>query len=335
VLRTEEENLMNKRSLLAALGAGALGALSPCRALAQSYPAKPVRLVFPFPAGSQSEVFLRAIGEKFLESQGQPLVFDHKPGATGIIGSTLVRHAAPDGYTVLFAPMTSLVIAPSLLAKPPYDALRDFAPVTLLLRFPFFLVVNKDLPARTVAELVALARARPGKLSFGSIGNGSGNHLMAELFVSLTGIDATHVPYKGSVDAQTALIRGDIDFYFDAVAQALPHIQAGRIRGLAVTGAQRDALVPDTPTLAESGYQGFDVSVWWSIVAPLNTPPPIVTKLAEEFVRIMNLPDIRARLATQGWEPIAQGPAHLSRFLREEQPRWLDLVRRLNLFAKQ
>jgi tripartite-type tricarboxylate transporter receptor subunit TctC len=326
---------MNRRTLLGALYASGLASLVTRPVQAQAFPAKPVRLIFPFPAGSQSEVFLRAMGQKFLESQGQPLLIDHKPGATGIIGSTAARLAAPDGYTVLFAPMTSLVIAPSLLAKPPYDAQRDFTPVTLLLRFPFFLVVNRDVPARTVAELVALARARPGKLSFGSIGNGSGNHLMAELFVARAGIDATHVPYKGSVDAQTALIRGDIDFYFDAVAQALPHLQAGRIRGLAVTGAQRDALVPDMPTLAESGYQGFDASVWWSIVAPPNTPQPIVQKLADEFVRIMTLPDIRARLVAQGWEPAAMGPAHLAQFLRDDQPRWLDLVRRLNLVARE
>ena len=323
---------MNRRTLIQGAAAGTLATALAQPGRAQSWPSKPIRLIFPFGAGVQSDPFLRLIGQRLQESIGQPWVIDYKAGATGMIGSTAAKIAPSDGYTLLFAANSSLVISPMLLRKPPYDAQRDFTPVTMLLRYPFYLVVSKDLPVSTVPELIALAKARPGKLNVASIGQGSGTHLIAELFKARAGIDITHIPYKAASAAVLAVSTGEADLYFDSVSSALPLVLAGKVKALAVTGPRRLPIVPDTPTLAEAAsLTGFDATIWWGIVAPIGTPEPIVRRLSDELLRIVAMPDMRARMDSQGWEPIGQGPEHFADYLRTETPQWTDLVRRLNI----
>ncbi|HMN83053.1 MAG TPA: tripartite tricarboxylate transporter substrate binding protein [Burkholderiaceae bacterium] len=328
---------MNRRTMIGcATGSLAIGSMlgasiRPLRA-EPPWPSKPLRLIFPFPPGNQSEVFLRTLGQRLHESLGQPLVVDYRPGATGMIGSTAAKIAPPDGYTLLFAANSSLVISPMLLLKPPYDAQRDFTPVTMLLRYPFYLVVNKDLPVSNVGELIALAKARPGKLNVASIGQGSGTHLIAELFKARAGVAITHVPYKNPGTAVLAVSTGEADLYFDSVSSALPFVQAGKVKALAVTGPRRLAVVPDTPTLAEAaGLEGFDATIWWGIVAPLGTPQPIVRRLSDEIQRIVAMPDMRTRMDSQGWEPFGGGPEHFAAYVRAETPQWANLIKELDL----
>lgn len=328
---------MNRRTMIGcATGGLALGSLllpstRPLRA-EPPWPSKPLRLIFPFPPGNQSEAFIRTLGQRLRETLGQPLVVDYRPGATGMIGSTAAKIAPPDGYTLLFAANSSLVISPMLLLKPPYDAQRDFTPITMLLRYPFYLVVNKDLPVSSVGELIALAKARPGKLNVASIGQGSGTHLIAELFKARAGVALTHVPYKSPGAAVLAVSTGEADLYFDSVSSAMPFVQAGKVKALAVTGPRRLAVVPDTPTLAEAaGLEGFDATIWWGIVAPLGTPQPIVRRLSDEIQRIVAMPDMRARMDSQGWEPFGGGPEQFAAYLRAETPQWANLIRDLDL----
>ncbi|MCA0213029.1 MAG: tripartite tricarboxylate transporter substrate binding protein [Proteobacteria bacterium] len=296
------------------------------------YPSRPVTLVVPFPAGGASDIFARSIGQKLSERLGQPFVVDNKPGATGLIGTTHVQRAKADGYTLLFSSNSSHVIAPLLKTKPAFDSLADFEPVTMLGRYPFALDVNPKLPVKTVKELVELARQSPGKLNFGSIGEGSGTHLAAELFRQRTGIDITHIPYKGTSALGNALIAGEIQIQFDSVGAAKPLIDAGRVRALAVTGSQRSQLLPNVPSLAEEGIAGVDPTIWIGTFAPKGTPAEIVTFLNTEIRKLLKEnADVRRIFNDNGADIIGNTPQEFAADIAREKAQYTRLVNELKL----
>src|SRR5262249_11943673 len=252
-------------------------------AFAQSYPSKPIRLIVPFAAGGGNDNIARLVGKHLNESLGQPLVIDNRPGAGGVLGAELAAKSAPDGYTLFLGGVGSHAVNPNLIEKLPYDPIRDFAPVILLAQAPLILVVHPSVPARTFAEFVAYARKNPGKLNFASNGNGSSAQLAAVMFDSMAGAGMVHVPYKGLAPALTDLLSGQVQLMFSSVVAILPHIKAGKLRALAVTGEKRLASLPDVPTVAESGFPGFEASSWYGILAPARTSPEIGTRLNTEF----------------------------------------------------
>ena len=270
-------NTLRRSVVLLALLAVPLASLvGPAPAAAQAFPNKPVRLVVPFPPGGPLDTVGRALAQKLTEAWGQSVIVDNRPGAGGNIGADLVAKAAPDGYTVVMGALSTHAVNPSLYAKMPYDAVKDFAPITLVAITPNVLVVNPSLPVNSVRELVAYAKANPGKLAFGSGSNGSAGHLAGELFKADTGTDLLHVPFKGAAPAMQALLSGDIQLMFDNLASASAQVKAGKLKALAVTTARRSPLAPDLPTMAESGVPGFDISTWFGLLAPAGTPPEIV-----------------------------------------------------------
>ena len=312
--------------LLAALFAAlSLAASGP--ALAQAYPAKPIRLVIPFPPGGPLDLAGRAIGQKMQEDWGQPVVVENKPGAGGNIGADAVAKSAPDGYTLVMGALSTHAVNPHLFAKMPYDALKDFAPVSMVAITPNVLVVNPSVPANNVRELVALAKASPGKLSFASGSNGSAGHLAGELFKTLAGIDIVHVPYKGGAPAMQDLLGGQVQFMFDNLANSTQQLKAGKLKAFAVTTAKRSALAPELPTMAEVGVPGFDISTWYGIMAPAGTPPEVVRKLNAEIVKILASDDMRERLKAQGAEPAPMTPEEFTAFIRAEWNKYAKIVK--------
>jgi tripartite-type tricarboxylate transporter receptor subunit TctC len=304
---------------LAALSAGS-------GANAQDYPTKPIRWVIVSPPGSPPDLIGRLIGARLTDTWGQQVVLDFRPGGGMVIGTELAAKAAPDGYTLLFGQVSSLAINPTLMGKLPYDPFRDFAPVSLLVIGPHLLAVNGGLPASSVRELIGFARARPGKLTYASSGPGTSNHLGMELFKSMTETDMVHVPYKGSTGAVTDLISGQIQVRLAVVPTLLPHVKSGKLRALGVGSAQRSALVPDIPTIAEAGVPGFGYVVWFGIFAPAKTPPAIVGKLNAEVNKILREPEIAQRLESQGMEPRGSTPEALTRLMREDTARWKKVI---------
>ena len=306
-------------------------AVLPLEAIAQSpaaaFPTKPVRLVVPFPPGGPLDVTGRAIAQKLSESWGQPVVVDNRPGAGGNIGAELVAKAPADGYTVVMGALSTHAVNPSLYAKMPYDAVKDFAPITLVATTPNVLVVNPALPVNSVRELIAYAKANPGKVAFGSGSNGSAGHLAGELFKVETGADMLHVPFRGAAPAMQALLAGDTQIMFDNLASSMPQVKAGKLRALAVTTAQRSKLVPELPTMAESGLAGFDISTWFGLLAPAGTPPEIVAKWNAEVTKILNAPEMRERLNAQGAEPTPTTPAEFAAFIQREIPKYARIVK--------
>jgi tripartite-type tricarboxylate transporter receptor subunit TctC len=301
--------------------------LAPVPADAQSYPAKPIRIVVPFPAGGPLDVTARAIGQKLSEAWGQPVVIDNRPGAGGNIGADLVAKSAPDGYTILEGALSTHAVNVSLYGKMPYDPLKDFAPITLVATTPNVLVVNPGLPVHSVTELVAYAKAHPGALSFGSGSNGSAGHLAGELFKMEAGVDMVHVPYKGAAPALQGLLAGDTQLMFDNLASSTPQLKAGRLTALAVTTARRTALMPELPTLAESGLPGFDITTWWGFLAPAGTPKEIVAKWNAEVVRILSTAEMKAFFAQQGAEPAPTTPDQFAELIRSEIPKYAKIVK--------
>lgn len=314
-----------RRRLLAVVAAG-LAAL-PLVAAAQSYPARPIRLVVPFPPGGPTDVLARIVAIRLGERLGQPVIIDNKPGASGMIGADLVAKAAPDGYTLL-ANASIHVINPSLYPKTAYDAIADFAPVSNLADVPLVLAVNPKVAARSVAELVALARSSKNPLAFASAGNAASQHLSGEAFKIAAGIDLLHVPYKGSAPALTDLIGGQVQLMFDSMPSAMPHLKAGSIRPLAVTTAQRSAALPEVPTIAESGYPGFSISTWYGVWAPAATPPAVVQRLSREIAAIVRLPEVRQQFASLGAEPVGNTPEEFAAFTRAELAKWAGIIKR-------
>jgi len=294
---------------------------------AQGFPDRPVKLVVPFPPGGPLDVTGRLIAQQLTQAWGQSVVVENKPGAGGNIGADLVAKSAPDGYTVLMGALSTHAVNPSLYAKMPYDAVKDFAPITLLATTPNVLVVSPSLPVNSVKDLVAYARAHPGKLSFGSGSNGSAGHLAGELFKVDTGTDIVHIPYKGGAPATQALLAGDVQFMFDNLANATAQVKAGKLKALAVTTAERSKLAPDLPTMAEAGLPGFDISTWYGLMAPAGTPKDVIARWNAEVVKILNTPEVRERLAAQGAEAAPTTPEQFAAFIQREIPKYARIVK--------
>ena len=292
---------------------------------AQAFPARPIQLVVPLGPGGINDIISRLIAQKLTESWGQPVIVVNKPGAGGIIGSEAVAKSPPDGYTLLMV-YSSHMVNPSLYAKLPYDTIRDFAPITLVNTVNLVLTVGADVPASSVRDLIALAKARPGQLNYGTIGIGSLGHLAALRFAKEAGIDVVQVPYKSAPEVTTALLRGDAAFYFDSPITALPFIRSGKVRALAVTSSARSAVLPDVPTLAEAGLPGFEVVGWNGLLAPAGTPRPTIGKLNEEIVRILHSAEVTALLREQGVEVVGDTPEEFAGVIRTDIEKWRGIV---------
>ena len=294
---------------------------------AQTYPSQPIKMIVPFTAGGTTDILARTIGQKLGESLHQPVIVENRPGAGGNIGADAVAKAKPDGYTILMGTIGTQAINASLYSKMPYDSARDFAPITLVAIVPNVLMVHPSVPAKNVAELVALAKAKPGQLNFASSSTGGSPHLSGEMFKQMTGVDIVHVPYKGSAPAITDLLGGQVTLMFDNLPSGLPHVKAGKLRALGVTSAKRSPAAPDIPTIAESGVPGYEVDSWFGILAPAGTPTEIVNKLNAEIVRILKLPDVNDRLAEQGAQAVGDTPQHFAEHIRKETAKWAKVVK--------
>ena len=317
--------------------AGWTGALAACLLAwagvpaAQTWPVKPVRLVIPYPPGGGSDTIGRPLAQKIGEGLGQQMVVENRGGANGNIGMEAVARSAPDGYTLVFALSAQLAINPGLYQKLPYDPLRDFAPITLLGEGGYILVVHPSLPAKSVKELLALARARPGQIAYSSSGNGSGGHLAIELLNSMAGIRMLHVPYKGGGPALMDLIAGQVQVLFATQLASWPHVQSGRIRALAVSTAKRPASVPDLPTVSEAGLPGYDSGVWYAVLAPAGTPRDIIMRINGEVARALKQPDYRSLLVNNTIEPIGSPPEQLSQYIKSELAKWARVIKAANV----
>ena len=305
-------------ALVAALAAGAW---------AQPYPTKPIRIVVPFPAGGTTDVLARAAAQKLTESLGQPVVVDNRPGAGGNIGAELVAKAAPDGYTLLMGTVGTHAINPSLYPKMPYDHVRDFVPIILVAGVPNVLVVNPSLPVNSVQELIAYAKANPGKLNFASSGNGTSIHLSAELFKTMAGVQMTHVPYKGSAPALQDLVGGQVQLMFDNLPSSLALIKASKLKALAVTSKVRAPALPDVPTMAESGLPGFEASSWFGLLAPAGTPQPAITKVNAEIAKWLATPEAKEKLIAQGANVAGGTPEDFAQHIAAETAKWQKVVK--------
>ncbi|MBC8022051.1 MAG: tripartite tricarboxylate transporter substrate binding protein, partial [Burkholderiales bacterium] len=292
---------------------------------AQTYPSKPIKIVVPYPPGGFNDTLGRTLAAKFTEAWGQPAVVENKPGANTVIGVDFVAKSPPDGYTLLVVAFP-FAVTPSLIRNMPYDTVRDFAPIALAAQSPNLLVVNPTLPVKSVGELIAAAKAKPEGLSYASTGNGSSNHISMELFKSLAGVKIVHIPYKGSAPAVTDLLGGQVHLMFDNVPNVLPHVKSGRLLALAQTGSKRSALVADIPTVAEAGVPGYEVTVWFGLVAPAGTPREIVQKLNAEVLRILAMPDVRERFLAQGVEPVGSTPEQFGDHIRVQMAKWAKVV---------
>ena len=296
---------------------------------AQGWPARPVRLVAPYAAGGPIDISARLLAPKLQDALGQPVVVENRPGAGGNIGADLVAKSAPDGYTLVIGAIATHAINPWLFAGLPYDPVKDFRHVALIVQVPNVLVVNNELPARSVKDLVALAKERPGKLDFASGSTGSTGHLAGEMFKLITGTYMVHIPYKGAALAVTDLMAGRVHLMFDNLASALPNVKAGKVRALAVTTRQRSSFLPELPTLDEAGLKGFDMTTWWGIMAPAKTPDAVVQRLNAEIFKALELPDVKERLRAMGSEtPAVRTPGAFSAFVAAELKTYGELVKR-------
>lgn len=314
--------------MLAALAAPAAQGQPP----AQAYPVKPIRIVVPQSPGASTDLTARLIGQKLSDALGQPVVVDNRPGAGSIMGTDLVAKATPDGYTLLVV-ASSITINPSLHRKLPYDTQRDLAPITQLSAFPNMLVVHPSVPVKTVQELVALAKSKPGQINYGSSGAGTGTHLSAELFKNMTGIDMVHVPYKGGGPAVTALLGGHVQLNFATIVSVLPHVRTGKLRAIAVTTARRSPAAPEVPTIAESGVPGYDHGPWNGMLAPAKTPTPVIAKLNAEVVKIVHAPEMRALLAGEGAEAVGNTPEAFAAIIKAETAKWAKVIKSAGITA--
>ncbi len=309
-------------------------ALAAGQAAGQAYPSKPIRLVIGFAPGGGTDIAARIVAKRFSELLGQQVVVDNKPGAGGNIATEAVAHAAPDGYTLLSGSIGPLAISPSLYKTLGFDPEHDFAPVSMMSIFSNVLVVHPSVPAKTVSELVALAKARPDTIFYGSSGNGGAGHLAGELFRSQAGAPIVHVAYKGGGPAMTDLLAGQVQAVFATTPTAIPHIKSGRLRALGVTSLKRVAALPDVPTIAESGLAGYEASNWYCLLAPAKTPKEIVTKLHQAFTASLASPEVIAALALQGMEPSPTTPAALADYMRAEREKWGKVVRSASIVAQ-
>ena len=317
---------LSRRTALVAVAAAALP-FAATMVRAQAWPSKPIRLVIPFPAGGSTDIVGRVLGEKLSQSLGQAVVVDNRAGAGGTTGSDLVAKAAADGYTLLLGTSSTHAIAPSLFPKLAYDPARDFTPVSLLGTATILLVVHPSVQAKSVADLVALAKAKPGQLMYGSTGNGSVSHLTAEYFKSMAGVDLQHIPYKGDTPMTLDLVAGRISLAFGTAVAFLPHVQAGRLNALAVTDAKPSPVAPALPTVASSGLQGFEALQWFGLLAPANTPRDVVTRLNAEVGKVLQLPDVQERFRGLGLQIVGGSAEQFAAFMRAEGTKWGKIVR--------
>jgi len=297
-------------------------------AFAQTWPAKPIKWIVPFAPGGTTDILARTIGEKLTVALGQPVIIENKPGAGGGVGAEFTAKAPPDGYTIMGGTISTHAINASLYKSLPYDPVKDFVPITLIARVPNMLVVNPDIPAKNVTELITLLRANPGKYSFASSGNGTSQHLSGELFKSMAGVDMQHIPYKGSPPALQDVVGGQVAMTFDNITTAWPLAKGGKLRALAVTTAKRSAVAPEVPTLSESGLAGYEVGSWQGVFAPASTPPAIVKRLNVEIVKIINMPDVKEKLIGLGAEPVGNTSEEFGALVKTEVVKWAEVVKK-------
>jgi tripartite-type tricarboxylate transporter receptor subunit TctC len=318
--------VLQAAALTLTLGSSSAMAQAAATGSGPAWPSRPISLIVPFPAGGTTDVLARAVGLELSKSLGQPVIVESKPGAGSTLGADYVAKAKPDGYTLLMGAVHH-TIATSVYKKLAYDFQKDFAPVTTVALVPNVLVVNPAVPAKNVKELLALAKAEPGKLTYGSNGNGTGQHLIGAQFEGMGGVQLLHVPYKGSGPLTTDLLGGQITMSFDTITPVLPHIKAGKLRALAVTTATRSKALPDVPTLDESGLKGFNLGTWFGVLAPAATPRDVVTRLNSEIVKIINSPEFKKKMDDIGAEPIGNTPEQMARQIKDDTERFAKLVK--------
>jgi tripartite-type tricarboxylate transporter receptor subunit TctC len=295
-------------------------------ALAQTYPSKPIRFIMPYPPGGSSDILARPIANEMTRSLGQSVLIDYKPGAGSTIGADVVAKSPPDGYTIIML-LTAHAINASLMKNLPYDTVKDFASITLAATLPLVVVVNSQAPINTVQDLINAAKAAPGKLNYGSAGAGNTSHLAVEYFKTAVGIDIAHVPYKGSGPAVTGLMGREVDLMFDSLSSSLAQIQGGRFRAIGVSTAKRSHVLPQVPTIQESGVSGFDISAWYGVFAPAGTPVPIVQKLNAEIIKAMAAPEAKKAIEAVGYQIVGSTPAQLDAHVKSEMARWAKVVK--------
>jgi len=295
-------------------------------ALAQNYPVKPIRFIMPYPPGGSSDILARPIANEMTKNLGQPVLIDYKPGAGSTIGADAVAKSAPDGYTIVML-LTAHAINASLMPSLPYDTVKDFASITLAATLPLVVVVNSQAPIQTLQDLISAAKAKPGKLNYGSAGAGNTSHLAVEYFKTVISIDITHVPYKGSGPAVAGLLGREVDLMFDSLSSSLAQIQAGKFRAIGVSTAKRSHVLPQVPSILESGVPGFDISAWYGIFAAAGTPAPIVQKLNAEFLKAMAAPQAKERIEAAGYQIVGSTPAQLDAHVKNEMVRWAKVVK--------
>ena len=327
---------MFSRLYAAALVAAAMCAgFSAVPAAAQDYPTRQVQIIVPSTAGGGTDINARLFADQLSRQLGQAFFVDDRPGAGSVVGTVVAANAAPDGYTLLAGLIADMAVNPSLFANLPYDPVKDFVPVAMFSKYPFAVVVSKNFPAHSIKELIALAKEKPGAINYASAGNGTGQHLSAELFKLTTGINLTHVPYRGAQPAYADVISGQVPVFFDNLASALGQIQAGTVRALAVTGTQRSPLLPDVPTVAEAGVPGYQYYVWFGLWAPKNTPQPIIDKLHAAVTKALADPVLQQRLTAVAGEPFDMPLADITPFVKTEIAKWADVVKRGGVKVEQ
>jgi tripartite-type tricarboxylate transporter receptor subunit TctC len=300
---------------------------------AQAWPAKPVRWIVPYAAGGSADTRARQISQELTKMWGQPIIIENKPGAGAVPGTDFITKAAPDGYTIGMGNLAPLAVNPSLYKSLPYDVVKDVAPIVLLERGPLVLMVNLSLPVKSLAELTALAKAKPGTLSFASSGNGGSHHLSGEMYKAMAGIDIIHVPYKGGAPAASDLIGGHVSMMFELMYSAMPALKSGKVRPIAVTSAQRLAVLPDVPTMAEAGLPGFESSNWQGIIAPAATPRAIVNRINTDTNKVLGMPEVREKIMAQGNQPGGGTPEDFGALIRSETEKWGKVVREAGVHA--
>ena len=325
--RKREESML--RNYLKVSGAVALACLA-TGAAAQGYPSKPIRFISPYAPGGGTDILARLIGQKLSESVGQPVVIDNRPGAGGVIGTDIVAKSPPDGYTIMLASPSPIVVAPHLHRKLPYDPLQDLAPITLISVVPAVLTVHPTLAAKSVKELVAIAKSKPGQLTFSSSGNGGTGHLAGEMLKMMAGVDMVHVPYKGTGPATIAVLGGEVSMSFGNMISVLPHVKAGKLRALAVTTPKRSPVLPDLPAVAES-LPGYSAGPWYGVLAPARTPAPVIARLNQEIVKILRTPEVKENMSSEGADPIGSSPSELAAHIKAESARWGQVVRQAKM----
>ena len=312
---------------LARMTLAAVLALAATVSSGQLYPSKPIRIIVPFPPGGAVDFYARVVQEPLSEALGQPVIIDNRAGASGMIGADLVAKAPPDGYTLLLGNIASLAINVGIYPKMAYDPAKDFTPIMHTVDVNYVLVVHPSVPANSVAELVAYAKANPGKLSYGSAGSGSMPHLSTELMKALAGVDLVHVPYKGGGPMVTDLLGGSVQLAIADQANLMPHVKTGKLRALGVASPKRSAIYPELPTIAESGFAGYEATAWQGLVGPAGMPPDVVRRLNQTLAKVMALPAVRERLISGGLDPVADTPEEFGRFIRSEISKWSKIAK--------